>query len=67
MRGELNTVLEILEGCDATPTTQAEEAANHAQQSLADLLARWEALKTKEVAGLNERLRQANLTPVRLE
>jgi photosystem II stability/assembly factor-like uncharacterized protein len=64
---ELGHLLHILQGADATPTTQAVAACGEAQKTLAQLLARWQELKDKEVKALNEQLRQAKLPQVGLD
>jgi Tol biopolymer transport system component/photosystem II stability/assembly factor-like uncharacterized protein len=45
---ELVRLLEILQGADATPTTQAEKACEEVQEALGKLLADWKKLKPKE-------------------
>jgi photosystem II stability/assembly factor-like uncharacterized protein len=67
LSGDLIRVLEILQGADEVPTTQAVHAVGEARQSLAELLTRWGELKDKEIKSLNEQLRQANLPELRLE
>ena len=61
LQGELGVLLEILQGADAPPSTQAVAAVRAADQSLAKLLEQWRELKDQEVKTLNEQLRQANL------
>lgn len=61
LAGEIGRLLEVLQGADATPTTQAAAACEQAQTGLRDLLARWEDLKAKDVKALNERLGKAGL------
>jgi photosystem II stability/assembly factor-like uncharacterized protein len=62
VNGELGTLLRILQGADATPTTQAVAGVEEVRQGLEKLLGRWEELKGKEVKALNERLRKAGLS-----
>lgn len=45
LNGELASVYGIIEGADATPTTQAAAAVSDLQKTLDDLLAKWNALK----------------------
>jgi hypothetical protein len=59
--GEMGMLLRILQGADATPTTQAVAACGEVQEALGKLLARWDELKGKEVKAVNERLRKADL------
>jgi hypothetical protein len=42
-------------------------AYDELQKSLNNLLARWNEIKSKDVNDLNEKLRQANLPPVKLQ
>jgi hypothetical protein len=64
LNGELSTLLEIVEGADAAPTTQAESAALTLQRSLDQQLAGWNTLKSRDVPALNEQLQRANLPPL---
>jgi photosystem II stability/assembly factor-like uncharacterized protein len=59
--GELGAVLALVDGADATPTTQAEAASDELQRHLQALLSRWRDLREQDVKALNEQLRQANL------
>jgi photosystem II stability/assembly factor-like uncharacterized protein len=62
--GNFTSLLELLQGADATPTTQAVTALTEVEQSLSNLLARWNEVKSKDLASINELLRQANLPPL---
>jgi hypothetical protein len=62
--GEMVQLMELLQGADATPTTQAAIAAEEAQKSFDGLMERWNELKSKDAKALNDQLRQANLTPI---
>lgn len=64
LAAEFNTIMGIAEVADAEPTTQATAAYSQSLKSLDVLFARWNEIKTREVIGLNEKLRQANLEPV---
>jgi hypothetical protein len=59
---ELNALLEILQGADATPTTQAVAACAKAKKNLDDLMSRRKELQTKDLKSLNDLIRQANMT-----
>jgi photosystem II stability/assembly factor-like uncharacterized protein len=59
---ELNTLLEILQGADAAPTTQAVASCAEAKKNLADLMSRCKELQTKDMKSLNDLIRQANMT-----
>jgi photosystem II stability/assembly factor-like uncharacterized protein len=63
---EFNAIMGIAENADAQPTTQAVAAYNQSLKSLADTLARWNEIKTREAMDLNEKLRQAKLQPLSL-
>ncbi|MDT7602974.1 MAG: hypothetical protein QOF61_971, partial [Acidobacteriota bacterium] len=69
-RGETNlaqinssfeSLLDLLQSADAQPTTQSVAASAELQRQLADLLSRWNAVKTGDVRALDEQLRRANL------
>ena len=49
--GELNTIMGLLQGSDATPTRTAVKAAAEAQASLTVLLAKWRALQPRNETG----------------
>jgi len=59
LNSDLNRVLDVLDGADASPTTQAVAAVGRLAASLKSVLAQWNGLKIREVPPLNERLRQA--------
>ncbi len=63
----LEILLELLQGADARPTAQAAAASADLQQKLAELLARWNEVKTADLKAVNEQLRQANLPELSLE
>ncbi len=52
-------LMNLVEGADVAPTTQAIAASNELQKSLNALLVRWEEIKTKDVKTLNDELRKA--------
>ena len=64
---ELSQLLGILQGADATPTTQAVAACAEAQQAVGKLLARWNELKGTDVKALQVQLRGAGLPPLVLD
>lgn len=57
--GDLGTLLEILQGADVSPTTQAVKSCAETKKNLDDLLARWSELKSKDLPALNAQIRQA--------
>jgi len=64
LNGELAGVLDDFEGADAVPTTQAVAGLTDALARLDAIVARWNELKSREVADLNARLKAAKLQPV---
>jgi photosystem II stability/assembly factor-like uncharacterized protein len=63
---ELNSLLSSVEKADATPTQAVVAASEKAQQALAVVLGRWDALKGHDLKALNELLRKAKLPVVDL-
>jgi photosystem II stability/assembly factor-like uncharacterized protein len=61
LNGELAGILELVEGADAAPTTQAVAAWEQREADLHALLSRFQQLKSKDLAAINEQLKQANL------
>ena len=51
-------------GADSAPTAASIEAFQNLKKRLSKDAAKWDALKQRELAALNERLRDANLPPV---
>jgi photosystem II stability/assembly factor-like uncharacterized protein len=62
----LARILKVLNDADGAPTTQAISAAREANEDLAKTLSAWDGFRTKQLPALNEKLRQANLTPLQL-
>jgi len=62
--GDISTVMNLLDGADVTPTSQALAAATRAEREFAALISRWDTLRTSELSALNTRLRQLGLSPV---
>lgn len=61
MSGELSGLMNLVEGADVAPTTQAVAASEQAQRSLVQVLARWSELKDKDIKALNEQLTKSGL------
>jgi hypothetical protein len=59
MSGELLSMLSIIEDSDAPPTTQTTAAVSSVQRGFTELLARWNTIRTTELASLNAKLRAA--------
>lgn len=62
--GELSRLLGILQGADATPTTQAAARVSTARKEMSDLLSKWTILCDKDLADLNTKLKAANLPAI---
>jgi hypothetical protein len=60
LNGQLAQLFGVIEGADATPTTQAALAWHDLHASLTTLLGQWQQLE-KGVGPLNEQLKQAGL------
>ena len=59
--GSLNQLMSLLQAADAAPTTQAIAAVTERREALRALMAKWDTLKTTDVAALNAVLKGANL------
>ncbi len=66
VNGTLTALLQGLQEADAAPTTQMTAALADRRHALAQLLARWDALKKRDLPGLNGKLRNANLPELKL-
>ncbi len=64
IRAVLDGLLELLQGADVAPTSQASKAVADQVRALADLETRWKALQVSELPGLNTALTQAGLPEV---
>jgi photosystem II stability/assembly factor-like uncharacterized protein len=63
--GELAGLLDLIDGVDAAPTTQAARAVATLEARLAGLLARWAAIQRRDVPRVNARLKAAGLAELR--
>lgn len=61
----LLSLMNLVEGADAAPTTQAVAASNDLQRSVGELLSKWNSIRTTEIPRLNTRLRAANLPEIK--
>jgi hypothetical protein len=66
LNDELAHVLEIIQGSDNRPTTQAIAAVEDLQRSLQEQLSTWNQLKTEELNRLNRELRRAHAPVITL-
>ncbi len=62
----LATLLSIVEGADAKPTTQAVGAVEETERTLARQIASWTEIEDRDLPALNENLRAAGLPLIRL-
>ena len=53
--------MDLVEGADVAPTTQATAASGELQRRLAEMLNQWSQMKDRDVKALNEQLRKASL------
>jgi photosystem II stability/assembly factor-like uncharacterized protein len=65
--GSLSSLMGLLQGADAAPTSQALAAVTGRRQALASLMAKWNAFKTQDVANLNVQLKAANLPAIEIK
>jgi photosystem II stability/assembly factor-like uncharacterized protein len=63
----LSMLMNLLQGADAAPTPQAAAAVAETLKAHGDVMARWSELKTRDLAGLNARLKEANLPAVEIK
>jgi photosystem II stability/assembly factor-like uncharacterized protein len=61
LAGEMERLLDILQGADEAPTSQAVAACADTQKRLGELKSRWQDLLGKDAKALNEQLRKAGL------
>jgi photosystem II stability/assembly factor-like uncharacterized protein len=63
----LSMLMGLLQGADAAPTPQAVSAVADSLKALEDLMARWNELKTRDLANLNAQLKEAGLPAVEVK
>ncbi len=66
-RTRLLAILTFLQEADDTPTSQMTSAVSELEPSVQPLIKRWQELKQKEIADLNEKLRGAHLPELKVE
>ncbi len=67
LAGELEAMMGLVEGADATPTSQVVAESEKLQHSLGELLGRWAELEGRDLKTLNDQLGRANLPVVDAE
>jgi photosystem II stability/assembly factor-like uncharacterized protein len=65
--GTLSMLMSMIDDADVAPTTQAAAAVANRSTAIQRLMHRWNTVKTAELAGLNAKLKQANLPELTLE
>jgi photosystem II stability/assembly factor-like uncharacterized protein len=65
--GEIGQVSGAVEGTDGAPSMQVMNAFAQAQKIAATALAKWNAVKSKDLVAINDQLEQAGLQPISLE
>jgi photosystem II stability/assembly factor-like uncharacterized protein len=63
----LNSLMNMLQAADVAPTSQLVAAVSERRQALRALLAKWESLKTSELAAVNTVLKEAKLEEISLD
>ncbi len=63
----LGTLLEVVDGADAAPTTQAGKMFVDVHVALDQQLARWDEIKSKDIPELNSKLTNSGAPPLKLE
>jgi photosystem II stability/assembly factor-like uncharacterized protein len=67
VNGEISTLYGQIWQVDAEPTVSQSEAAAAASRDAADVIERWNSLKTSDLSALNHALDEANLPELKLE
>jgi hypothetical protein len=65
--GSLTTLMRQMESAEMAPTSQFSVAITERRAQVAELMAKWAALKTTGLATLNAQLKQANLAPLEVK
>jgi hypothetical protein len=65
--GEFGQVLQAVEGPDGVPSQQVMSAFAQAQKIAAAAMAKWSAVKSRDLEAVNNQLKQANLPTISLE
>ncbi len=64
LNGGFNALLAALDSADAAPTTQQVATVGELDKALAEKLAAWSDLKSKDIAALNDTLKKAGRAPI---
>jgi photosystem II stability/assembly factor-like uncharacterized protein len=63
----MSSLMNLLQGADAGPTSQALAAVSERQKAFAVLIGKWNAFKTQDLANLNTQLKAANLPLIEIK
>jgi len=63
----MTSLMNLLQGADAAPTSQALAAVTDRLKAFAALMGKWNAFKTQDLANLNTQLKAANLPPIAIK
>ena len=66
LNGQFAQLLAFVDSADTPPTVPAQQAFASVQSSAGDLAKSWEEVKSKDIAALNEQLRNAKLPAINL-
>ncbi|HVX38712.1 MAG TPA: hypothetical protein VHB25_03980, partial [Gemmatimonadaceae bacterium] len=64
MSGDLLGMMQTIEQSDMAPTSQTMQAVARTEQDFAGVMARWNALRTTELAAVNAKLKAAGGSPI---
>jgi len=64
LNGQFGQLLAFVDSADTAPTAASQEAFGDVQNAAVQLLNSWKEMETKDIAALNEQLRQANLPAI---
>ncbi|HEY6271474.1 MAG TPA: glycoside hydrolase [Terriglobales bacterium] len=67
LRTRYLALFNVFQEADVAPSTQASAAVKEIEQQLPPLMARWQAIKTKDIPELNSQLQQSNLPEIKIE
>jgi hypothetical protein len=67
LRGNMASLLDMLQDADVAPTTQLAAAVGERLRALEALRQSWRELRSTELAALNDQLRAARMAEVRIE
>jgi len=62
----LGMLMRLLQGADATPTSQVVTAVTDGQKDLERVIAEWNKLKTQDRMNLNTKLKEVNLPVIKV-